>query len=198
MSGTYPTDPKPSRIEMGSSSQTLISFSQSGKRFAREMAGQRWTISASYDALDNNKGRALVAFCASQKGVFETFQFIASHLQPRGVATGSPLVNGAAQVGTSVITDGWTASITGILKAGDILKFGNSPKIYMQTVDVNSSALGAVTLTLEPALILASTDNDIITVRDVPFTVSFESDVQKYPTRSSLYYSYEAQLVEVY
>lgn len=198
MSGTYPTDPKPSRIEIGSTSQTLISYSQSGKRFAREMAGQRWTISASYDALDNNKGRALMAFCTSQQGEFETFQFIASHLQPRGVATGTPLVNGAAQVGRSIVTDGWTASVTGILKAGDMVKFGNSPKVYMQTVDVNSSSLGAVTLTLEPALILASTDNDPITVKNVPFTVSFESGIQRYPTRAALYYSYEAQMVEVY
>lgn len=39
--------------------------------------------------------------------------------QTVGVATGTPLVNGASQLGSSIVTNGWTAS-TAILNQGDI------------------------------------------------------------------------------
>lgn len=41
-----------------------------------------------------------------------------------GALGGTPLVNGANQTGTSLISDGWTASVTNVLRQGDIFTLG--------------------------------------------------------------------------
>lgn len=197
MSGTFPSSPGPSAIKIQSSTQAVVSTSHSGRRFVRDMGGHRWLISASYGPLTNAEGRALKAFVLAQNGQFESFQFIAPHLAPRGVATGAPLVNGANQVGRSIVTDGWTPNTINILRAGDFIKLGHS-KVYMVTADVNSNASGQATLPIEPALIISPPDNDPITVSNVPFTVSFVKDVQEFPVRPPVLYTYEADMVEVY
>lgn len=94
-----------------------------------------------------------------------------------GVATGTPLVNGAAQVsayddvkGTmtqTLNTDGWTNSTTGILKAGDVFTivgvYAVNPvtkatlpflKQFVVMADANSGAsTGPAALTIYPAII---------------------------------------------
>ena len=134
----------------------------------------------------------------------ETFrsQNIASHTV--GAYGGSPLVNGASQNVTyaaskstnsqSLVTDGWTADTTGILKAGDVITIagvyamnpvpgeGTTGKIQMPYLqeftvlaDVDSGATtGPATLTISPAIITsgpyqtvsaAPADNAVITVK---------------------------------
>lgn len=83
---------------------------------------------------------------------------------PRGVATGTPLIKGAGQVGNSIVTDGWTSGVTGILKAGDYVQIGT--RLHMQTVDVNSNGSGEATLTLQPAVISAPADNSAVVVNN--------------------------------
>lgn len=127
-----------------------------------------------------------------------------------GVATGTPLVNGAGQnvtyanaVGTNwsqtLITDGWTNSTTGILKAGDVFTIagvfavnpvpgegttGKTVMPYLQQftvlADANSGATtGPATLTISPPIITtgpfqtvsaAPADNAAITVRGTSAT----------------------------
>lgn len=93
-----------------------------------------------------------------------------------GVATGAPLINGVNQdvtyalskdTGTqTLITDGWTATIAGILKAGDIITIANVFAVnpvtkatqsflrqFTVVADANSGAGGATTLTISPAII---------------------------------------------
>lgn len=94
-----------------------------------------------------------------------------------GVATGTPLVNGATQNVTydtakntwtqSLITDGWTNSTTGILKEGDVFTIASvymvNPKTkqttstlqqFVVTADANSGAsTGPATLTISPPII---------------------------------------------
>jgi hypothetical protein len=119
-----------------------------------------------------------------------------------GVATGTPLVNGASQNVTyaaskstnsqSLVTDGWTNSTTGILKAGDVFTIagvyavnpvpgesGKTAQSYLQQftvlADADSGATtGPATLTISPAIITsgpyqtvsaAPADNAAITVR---------------------------------
>ena len=134
---------------------------------------------------------------------FATFgtQNVQSHTV--GVATGTPLVNGGSQNVTyanatgansqSLITDGWTNSTTGILKAGDVFTIagvyavnpvpgegttGKTVMPYLQQfavlADANSGATtGPATLTISPAIITsgpyqtvdaAPADNAAITV----------------------------------
>lgn len=94
-----------------------------------------------------------------------------------GLRGGTPLINGAnqnvsytgAQANTytqSLITDGWSINITGVVKAGDVFTIANvfavnpvtkAPLPYLQqfvvTADANSSGAGAATLTISPAII---------------------------------------------
>lgn len=115
-----------------------------------------------------------------------------------GVATGTPLVNGASQTSTyasvkdtntqSLVTDGWTASTTGILKAGDVIEIAGVYAVnpvtkatlpflrqFVVTADADSGAsTGPATLTISPAIITsgafqncsaAPADNAAITVK---------------------------------
>lgn len=97
----------------------------------------------------------------------------------KGTATGTPLVNGASQNVTyasltsgssfwqsSLITDGWTASVTGILKAGDVFTIAgvyavnpiskestNALQQFTVISDVNSDGTGNATITVSPPII---------------------------------------------
>lgn len=114
-----------------------------------------------------------------------------------GVATGTPLVNGGSQNTTyaltkdsgtqSLITDGWTNSTPGILKAGDVFTIAGVYAVntvtkatlpflkqFVVTADADSgAATGPATLTISPPMITtgafktvsaAPADNAAITV----------------------------------
>lgn len=102
-------------------------------------------------------------------------QNVATHIV--GVATGTPLVNGAGQTSSydnvkntntqSLVTDGWTSSTTGILKKGDVITIAGvyavNPvtkatlpflKQFVIVADADSGAsTGPATLTISPAII---------------------------------------------
>jgi len=69
---------------------------------------------------------------------------------PRGSAPGAPLVNGADQSGYTLVTDGWTASQTNILRAGDWIEVGGL--LRMVVADVDSDGSGNATLDISPGI----------------------------------------------
>ena len=90
-----------------------------------------------------------------------------------GALGGTPLVKGASQTGSSLLTDGWSASITGVLKQGDSIRllgvaaavagtvYGvnritkeNLPdqQDFVVTADVNSDASGNATIPISPSI----------------------------------------------
>ena len=82
----------------------------------------------------------------------------------RGVATGTPLVNGADQTGYELVTDGWTTSQTGILLAGDWIEVNGL--LRMVVADADSDVSGNATLDISPGLWPGQSpaDNAAITV----------------------------------
>jgi coat protein Gp5 len=90
-------------------------------------------------------------------------QNVATHkVGPLG---GTPLVNGANQQGSSLITDGWTAAAASRLKAGDIISVANvngvNPQSYdswgtvrqfVVTGDVSSDGSGNATIPIYPPM----------------------------------------------
>lgn len=92
-------------------------------------------------------------------------------LAPKGVGTGTPLVNGASQTGASLVTDGWTVSQTGILLAGDILVWAGSTVVRDVTADVNSNGSGQATIPVSPPIFAGGSpaDNAALTVSGVLF-----------------------------
>lgn len=89
-----------------------------------------------------------------------------SRPNPRGVATGVPLVDGAGQVGRTLATKGWTNGVAGILKAFDLIQLGAgaSAHLHMNLTDADASGAGKTTLDLWPILREAPADGDAITV----------------------------------
>lgn len=86
--------------------------------------------------------------------------------QTIGLLGGTPAVNGAGQTGTSLITNGWTASITGVLQPGDNITIAGvyavnpqsrqstgSLKDFVVQAVASSSGGGAATLTLMEAIV---------------------------------------------
>jgi hypothetical protein len=121
-----------------------------------------------------------------------------------GVNTGTPLVNGANQTGATLNTDGWTASQTNILKAGDVFTIAGVYAVNPQTrestgalqqfvvlANVNSgSGAGAAALSISPSIVTSGAlqtvtaspaDDAVITVVGVggasyPQNLAFHKD----------------------
>ena len=85
--------------------------------------------------------------------------------QTVGAYAGTGVVNGAGQTGSQIITNGWTASITGLLNVGDVITFSGvhnvNPQNYISTGSLqnfvitsitNSDSGGNATLNISPAI----------------------------------------------
>jgi hypothetical protein len=68
--------------------------------------------------------------------------------QTVGNYSGTPLVNGANQTGSSIITNGWTASRSGLLNVGDVFTMAGvyevNPQNYLSTGTLKQFTLTAV------------------------------------------------------
>lgn len=183
MSGTFPSTPPFSKVTFTSYQPTLVSWSHSLQRQARSRGGaQRWLIEGEYSPLLRRPSLApIIAFALAQRGQYEIFTLIPPLWSTaRGIATGTPLVKGASQTGRNITTDGWTATKTGILLAGDFIKFNGQDKIYMITENADSDGSGNATITIEPALLASPANDEVIITTDVPFSVAFFADSQSF------------------
>lgn len=130
-------------------------------------SGQLWLADVQLPPMVRASAEPWVAALASLNGREGSFLLgDTANLTPRGVGTGTPLVNGASQTGYDLVTAGWTISQTGILKAGDWLQLGtgSTARLYKVIVDANSDGLGNATLTLWPKLRSSPADNAALTV----------------------------------
>lgn len=86
--------------------------------------------------------------------------------QTVGAYAGTPVVNGAAQTGSSLVTNGWTASLAGLLNVGDVFTiagvFAVNPQNRQSTgalmnftlsATAASDAGGNSTLSISPAIV---------------------------------------------
>lgn len=132
-----------------------------------------------------------------------------------GAYGGTPLVNGASQATTydsskdtgtmSLVTDGWSTSVTGLLKAGDVITVAGVYSVNPQTKqstgalanfvvvsDVNSDGSGNATLTISPPMITsgayqtvtgAPADNAAITVKTGTASTAYPQNLM-FPEKS--------------
>lgn len=95
-----------------------------------------------------------------------------------GPLGGTPLVNGASQTGSSLVTDGWTAAAASRLKKGDVITIAGvyavnrvsgdstgSLQQFVVTADVSSDGSGNATIPISPAI---STTAPYATVSALP------------------------------
>ena len=129
--------------------------------------GQFWEADITLPPMKRVDAEYWISFLLKLGGSYGTFLLgDPNAATPRGIATGTPLVNGASQTGQELVTDGWTTSTTGILKAGDYIQLGSasSAQLYKVLDDVNSDGSGNATLTIYPDLRSSPSDNATITV----------------------------------
>ena len=132
-----------------------------------ELTGARWR--ATYSVANKNTADAgkWLAFLAKLRGQANSFYaYDPMKTSQQGNAGGTPLVDGASQTGNSLVTDGWTASVTNILKAGDMIAFDTSDgrELKMVTADVNSDGSGDCTISIEPSIRTSPANNASIIV----------------------------------
>ncbi len=199
MSGQLPTSPVFNAMNFKSEVNTLISVSDSGRRFARQIDNQRWKFTCSYKLLTRAEFAPILAFITKQKGQKETFTVIPPKIKDAlGSETTTISVNGSHTAGDSTIAiDGFNADSAGSLKAGDFIKFANHTKVYMVVADVTPSS-NAATVTIEPPLIEALANDETVTYDNVPFTVYLESSVQQYSLGINDLYNYDFDVCEAF
>ena len=133
-----------------------------------EMPGAVWTLDAALPPIQNAAwAAAWRVFLTQLRG--QAGRFYAGDPKrktPRGAATGTPLVKGASQTGTSLLTDGWSFSTARILRKGDHVAFqgGSRRELHLVTADVASDGSGNATIPLEPPIRSAPADNAAIIV----------------------------------
>lgn len=163
------------KFGLETNSQTFTSpLSKDSQRVL--LGGSRWIATYTLPKMNRSQAAEWQAFFLKLDGMADTFYgFDPDAKTPRGVATGTPLVNGGSQTGSSLITDGWTASKT-VLKAGDY--FSVNGELKMVTADATSNGSGQATLSFKPALRASPSDNAAITVSSCTCTMILVDDQQ--------------------
>ncbi len=165
---SLPTNKGIAQIRLTANNVVGMSMSPfTAKQQVYKYTGQFWEAEISLPPMKRADAEYWISFLLKLNGSYGTFLLgDPNGGTARGIATGTPLVNGASQTGQDLITDGWTASQTGILKAGDYIQLGSSSsaQLYKVLDDVNSDSGGNATLTLWPDLRTAPSDNAPITV----------------------------------
>jgi hypothetical protein len=199
MSGTFPSTPTPRDVVIRSQQNTIVSTTASGRRQARQIDGQRFALTLRFPVMTRAEFAPILAFIMKQRSQLESFTYTPATMEDtRGSAATVISVNGAHSAGdTTIDVDGMGNNLTGVLKAGDFIRFTGQTKVYMVVEDLNSNGSGAGTITIEPPLRSSLSDNTVLIYNNVDFTVGLTSDIQEFNIGTSLYYQYEVDLVEV-
>ena len=194
MSGTYPTSPEFRSIRFKSEQKTKTSTTDSGKMFSTQVDGQRFKFSATYPPMSRSDFAPVLAFIMKQRSQKETFQISLPDLKnAKGNVSGSVLVKNAHTAGDTTIT---VDAMTGTLKAGDFVKFAGDTKVYMVVSDVTADGSNEATLTIEPPLRSAISDNASVTYDGVEFTVRLTNDLQQFSTNDLDTFRFEVDFIE--
>ena len=110
---------------------------------------------------------------------------------PRGIATGTPLLNGAHAINVnSLVTDGWTATQTGILLAGDYIQIGTgtATRLHKVLADVNSDGAGNATFDIWPSTSAAYSDNTALVVQACKAAFRLDDNTSGWSVTESILY----------
>ncbi len=198
MSGQFPTSPVANSANIRSLQQTIVSVTTSGRKQARQIDGQRFAITLDFPPMTRANFAPIKAFIMKQRSQLNSFTVIPPIVSnAQGVASTVISTNASISAGATTCTvDGMTISTNGILKAGDYFRFTGQTKVYMAVEDLNADGSGEGTLTFEPPLRTAVTDDTDIIYDNVDFTVTLVNDVQEYNLGVQGYYSYEIDVAE--
>jgi len=193
---TIPSSPSIRDVTFRMLSRTALNSSPfTGQQQVSVWDGQWWEVDINLPPMERADAEEWIAFLASLNGHEGYFLFgDPDGTSPRGIGTGTPKVNGASQTGQTLITDGWTASQTGIMKAGDYIQIDNN--LYKVLVDADSDGDGDATLEIFPKIRSAHDDDAVITVSSAKGYFRLASKVNSWSSNSLRHYSITLSLVE--
>jgi hypothetical protein len=145
-----------------------------GAEQVASLPGDKWIANISFNNLVRSDIGKLRAFLAAMRGRSGTC-YLSPQETPLGTVSGTPLVNGASQTGTTLVTNGWGASET-VLMAGDYFEVNGELKVA--TADVVSDGAGAATINFAPDLRQSPVDNEPIIVSNPKCTMRLTDDSQ--------------------
>ncbi len=166
-------------------------------------SGSRWAARFELPPMARATAAAWVAFLTRLNG--REGRFFAgdpSAKTPRGVATGTPLVNGASQTGKTLATDGWTPTITGILLAGDFIAYDTPSgwrQLHMVVLDANSDGSGLSTLTITPPIRESPANNATIIIASPTCVMMLATDEEAgWDISTAIHFGLAFSAVEVF
>jgi len=197
---TMPSSPyfsaQGSRIQLLTNAKILQSPANLSSQTALYV-GSVWAARYVLPPMTRDQAADWMAFLIELEGMSGRFYGpIPGGREPRGAATGTPLVKGAAQTGSSLVTDGWTAGVTGILKTGDFIGVGGF--LYMVTADANSDGTGNATLSIKPQIRTAPSDNAPITTTNPTTTMRLTGNEVGWDISSMMIYGLEFEGIETF
>lgn len=146
----------------------LFSRSDSGKIQTRSTQRTGWTWEEEFFFKWDQAGRF---FLSRLEFYFnQGTQLDVAHvgLTLLGSAGGTPLIDGADQTGSDIVTDGWPTSTNYVLRGGDFVTFAGIDQVYMIRADEHSDSGGHLSLTVLPLVFEGGepAENAAVTVTD--------------------------------
>lgn len=157
-----------------------------------------WILSAPLAVMNAADARAWMAALVQLSKFGNTFDFTPPDYNSGpsgGYAGANPLVNGASQVGTSLICNG-VSNNTLIVSAGDYLEVNNEFK--MVTANATSNGSGAVTIFFEPALRQSPANGATVQVQTPAVTMRLINPSATQAVRPKDLYNFSLEAVETY
>jgi len=155
----FPRTIKPAQVSPFRVSTGLVSPGVTGKDQLRAVVamGREWDEIYSNLRVGTPDVDALMA--TLEDAYNQMTAFTIRHLmspgsgRPRhGVGGGTPVVNGAGQTGSTLMTDGWTPSVANSVVKGDVFKIANVSPLFRVMETAASDASGNLALKLSPPI----------------------------------------------
>lgn len=132
------------------------------------LPGDIWTGTLTFTNKTGSEARTLRTFLASLRGQAGRFYLTPPAYTRAGTGTGTPLVKGASQTGSSVVTDGWLLPGAGqpwpqnSVRAGDYIQIGDELKMVTVDAEINSSLESIIYFV--PPIRVSPADNSAVTI----------------------------------
>ena len=170
-----------------------------GQQQVYQHQGQWWEMEITLPPMKADDAEAIAAFMLKMNGSYGTFLLgDPANRSPRGIGTGTPLVNGSGQTGGTLVTDGWTPSKTNIMKAGDWIQLGTgtATRLYRVLNDTDSDSSGNATLDIWPNLRSSPSNNASIIVNSTHGQWRLASNEVQYSISDAKIYTFTIACIE--
>lgn len=175
----------------------------SGSIQTAELTGGKWRATFNLVTLTRAEAQKWIAFLVKLRGITGRF-FVhdPANISALGNLTGSnPMVNGAAQTGSSLLASGFAASTTGVLLTGDAISFDTATwrERHIVTADVNSDSSGNAIIPLAFPMRENPIQNDLILTTEASCIMRLiDNEQANWDVQKALRFGIQFSAIEVF